>query len=522
MKVFSRFSLKRRAVLVTAAIIFIGLGVNTWFTVNSAVRNYGYKDVLLDRTTVLAESAKRDLDKALGFGLSLDGLDGVGARLRMLTEQNTDLAYVMVVGPDGMVLHSSSAEDEKTVMADEGTRRALAAGNAMTQTTTYRGAVVHERVVPLLDLQESKAGVLRAAIRDSAVSRPVRSMLLWSLVSMVMVFLVSLLPVLLFVERGIVAPIREVSEAATRIAGGDLAAAVTVRSRDEIGSLAGTLNSMAATLQGVVADVMAAADNVASGSQQISFGAAQLSQGTTEQAASAEEASSSVEEMNATIRQNAENALQTEKIAVISAQDAQESGAAVAETVTAMKDIAAKISVIEEIARQTNLLALNAAIEAARAGEHGKGFAVVAAEVRKLAERSQQAAAEIGSLSASSVDVAGRAGGMLAKLIPDIRRTAELVQQISAASREQAGGADQINSAIQQLNRVVQQNAGASEEMASVSSELSSQAEQLQRAVAYFDLGRSGTRTAALPGPAGDGRQQPRLTVQDDAGSDRT
>jgi methyl-accepting chemotaxis protein len=238
----------------------------------------------------------------------------------------------------------------------------------------------------------------------------------------------------------------------------------------------------------VVSDVKSAADNVSSGSQQLSSGAGQLSQGTTEQAASAEEASSSVEEMNATIRQNADNAMQTEKIARKSANDALESGKAVSEAVHAMKDIAGKISIIEEIARQTNLLALNAAIEAARAGEHGKGFAVVAAEVRKLAERSQVAAAEISHLSGTSVGVAEQAGAMLARLVPDIQKTSELVQEISAASKEQAGGADQINSSIQQLNQVVQQNAGAAEEMSSTAEELSSQATQLMETIAFFKV----------------------------------
>jgi methyl-accepting chemotaxis protein len=234
----------------------------------------------------------------------------------------------------------------------------------------------------------------------------------------------------------------------------------------------------------VLGGVKDAADNVSVGSQQLSTSTEQLSQGTTEQAASAEEASSSVEELNATIRQTADNAQQTEKIALKSAADATESGRAVVESVTAMKDIATKISIIEEIARQTNLLALNAAIEAARAGEHGKGFAVVASEVRKLAERSQAAAREISKQSAASVMVADNAGQMLAKLVPDIQKTAELVQEISAATREQTSGANQINQALQQLNAVIQQNAGAAEEMAATAEELSSQAEQLYAGIA--------------------------------------
>ncbi len=279
---------------------------------------------------------------------------------------------------------------------------------------------------------------------------------------------------------------------AQNIAAGDLNVTVDILSdRDVLGK---SLQSMVEKLRTVVADVKMSADNVASGSQQLSSGAEQLSQGTTEQAASAEEASSSIEEMNATIRQNADNALQTEKIAQKSANDAIESGKAVNDAVTAMKQIADKISIIEEIARQTNLLALNAAIEAARAGEHGKGFAVVAAEVRKLAERSQVAAAEIGHLSGASVAVSEQAGEMLARLVPDIQKTSDLVQEISAASKEQASGADQINGAIQQLNTVVQQNAGAAEEMSSTAEELASQAEQLKNTIAFFTVSDAGSQ----------------------------
>ncbi len=273
-----------------------------------------------------------------------------------------------------------------------------------------------------------------------------------------------------------------------RLSNGDLMLELTAERNDDIGHLVEAFNKTIAILKSVVSDVKGAADNVASGSQQLSSGSEQLSQGTTEQAASAEEASSSVEEMNATIKQNADNASQTEKIALKSANDATDSGKAVYETVTAMKEIAKKITIIEEIARQTNLLALNAAIEAARAGDHGKGFAVVASEVRKLAERSQKAAAEISELSTTSVEVAEKAGQMLAKLVPDIQKTAELVQEISAASKEQTTGADQINSAIQQLNQVIQQNAGGAEEMSSTAEELSSQAEQLQSTISFFKV----------------------------------
>jgi len=199
-----------------------------------------------------------------------------------------------------------------------------------------------------------------------------------------------------------------------------------------------------------------------------------------------------MEQMGSNINQNADNALQTDKIAIKAAADAGETGKAVTEAVDAMTEIASRISIIEEIARQTNLLALNAAIEAARAGEHGKGFAVVASEVRKLAERSQKAAGEIGELSSSSVSTAQQAGEMLGKLVPDIKKTAELVQEINAASNEQKSGAEQINKAIMQLDTVIQQNASASEEMASTSEELSGQAEQLQSTIEFFRVDGDG------------------------------
>ncbi|NIK89153.1 methyl-accepting chemotaxis protein [Rhizomicrobium palustre] len=273
---------------------------------------------------------------------------------------------------------------------------------------------------------------------------------------------------------------------ATAVASGDLNATAASASNDEITDLINALNKMVAKLKDVIATVTSAAGNVASGSQELSAGAEQLSQGATEQASSTEEASSSVEEMAANIKQNADNASETEKIARQSAEDARASGDAVNNAVNAMQTIAEKILVVQEIARQTDLLALNAAVEAARAGEHGKGFAVVAAEVRKLAERSQSAATEISSLSSDTAKAAQAAGQMLAKLVPDIRRTAELVSEISAASREQNVGADQINMAIQQLDKVTQQNASASEEMSSTSEELAEQAEHLQAAIAYF------------------------------------
>jgi methyl-accepting chemotaxis protein len=301
----------------------------------------------------------------------------------------------------------------------------------------------------------------------------------------------------LFITRTITAPIKEAVGVANSLAQGDLTITVEAKSKDETGQMMEAIRNMVDKLKQVVGDVISAADNVASGSQQLSSTAQQMSQGATEQAASAEEISSSMEEMASSIKQNADNSGQTERIADKSAADATEGGKAVSETVSAMKEIAIKISIIEEISRQTNLLALNAAIEAARAGEHGKGFAVVASEVRKLAERSQAAAGEISTLSTRSVQVAEVAGEKLNKMVPDIQKTAELVQEISASCKEQDTGAEQINLAIQQLDSVIQQNASASEEMASTSEELSGQAELLKDTISFFRIDNNGSRSPA-------------------------
>ncbi|MGC4001330.1 MAG: methyl-accepting chemotaxis protein [Anaeromyxobacter sp.] len=288
---------------------------------------------------------------------------------------------------------------------------------------------------------------------------------------------------------------RGVTRAAQDIAAGNLA--VEVRARSDRDELMKALAAMVAKLSEVVQGVQSAAHNVAGGSQQLNASSEQLSQGATEQASSIEEISSSMEQMSANIRQNADNSTQTEKIASKAAAAAREGGEAVARTVEAMKQIAGKISIIGEISRQTNLLALNAAIEAARAGEHGKGFAVVASEVRKLAERSQKAAGEITELSGTSVAVAEKAGDLLARILPDVQRTAELVLEITSASREQDSGAAQITKAIQQLDQVIQQNASAAEETSATAEELTSQASQLQATIAFFRVD-----AGAAPAPA--------------------
>jgi methyl-accepting chemotaxis protein len=293
----------------------------------------------------------------------------------------------------------------------------------------------------------------------------------------------------LSIIRGITRPLSETLSVAEAVAGGDLRVAIVPRGRDEVAQLQEAMRQMVEKLRQVIGEVRTGAEALASGSVELAATAQGLSQGTSEQAVSVEETTAGLEQMSASITQNAENSRTTEQTALNGAKDAEESGVAVRRTVEVMTTIAGKISIIEDIAYQTNLLALNAAIEAARAGEHGRGFAVVATEVRKLAERSQVAATEINALASSSVEVAQRSGQQLSELVPAIRKTAELVQEVAAASQEQAAGVAQINKAMNQVDQITQRNASAAQELSSTSEEMAAQAEALQVLMQFFLVG---------------------------------
>jgi methyl-accepting chemotaxis protein len=433
------------------------------------------------------------------------------ARLQAVLERATEQGKVLWGKLEGMTAEFRKQDDRiRTLMLGGNTPAALQISTDEARSVTNEiDALLHE-VVALEQTRLKEAEV--SADADYAQTR----LVMISVASAA--FIIAILAafwIAMSISRGL----RNAVQAVQNVSEGDLTRLATITSKDEIGDMLGYVNTMIERLRGVVADALAASDNVSVGSQELSASSETLSQGATEQASAAEEASASMEQMAANIKQNADNAAQTEKIARQSSRDAGTSGEAVNRAVGAMRTIAEKISIVQEIARQTDLLALNAAVEAARAGEHGKGFAVVASEVRKLAERSQAAAAEISALSGDTVHVATEAGEMLNRLVPDIQKTAELVSEISAACREQDIGAAQINEAIQQLDRVTQQNAGASEEMSATSEELAAQAEELQASIAFFKVDQSGAKPMAARKVSPVGKSPVRTPAKKQPGS---
>jgi methyl-accepting chemotaxis protein len=419
------------------------------------------------------------------LSVTLDDLTAIVASIKI-----GERGYVSLVQDDGTLLAEPRAPALifKNVkdLAEKGYAAALSGGPGGTA-ISLAGNRYEAIAMPFKGMGVTAIGLIdrkELAGRIGAV--------LGAIAAIAVVAILAACAVGLLVAGSISRPLRKAVGVAERIAGGGLStgfAPTDLGRRDELGSLANSLEAMAGKLREVIGDIQTAADNLGSGSRQISHAAQDLSSGTTEQAASAEEVASSIEQMSAALKENTDNTQSTEGLSDKAATDATEGGRVVAATAGAMMEIASSIGIIEDIAQQTNLLALNAAIEAARAGESGKGFAVVASEVRKLAERSQKAAGEIASLSADSVAVAEKGGRLLSAMVPDIQKIAFLMRDIVASDREQGSGIDQVGKAIQQLDAVIQRNAAASEELASSSEELAAQAAALRDSVGYFRLG---------------------------------
>jgi len=374
--------------------------------------------------------------------------------------------------------------------------------------TTFGNRDPHETTVTVtrpIRQQKENLGAVTVALSmdsvDAALGRERWNIILRETMGLILLFVV----ITIFMRREILAPLASVADRLREIAqgDGDLTKRIDYTANNEIGAVAQSFNQFVDKLSPVIAQVRQTANAVAAASNQLSSSAEALSRGTSEQACCVEETTSSLEQMNASISQNADNSRQMEQMALSGAKNVEESGQAVLESVDAMKSIAEKITIVEEIAYQTNLLALNAAIEAARAGEHGKGFAVVATEVRKLAERSQSAAQEISSLTESSLRVAERSGMLLTDLVPAIRKTAELVQEVTTASREQGAGVNQVNRAMNQVDQVTQRNAAAAEELTNTAGRLASQAQELQKLMSSFQIDMDNGRAVKVTQPTG-------------------
>ncbi|UCX04804.1 methyl-accepting chemotaxis protein [Shewanella glacialimarina] len=486
------------ALLIVLMLVIIGIGLKELSTVNSIT----YRIVTDDwRKTVLANdiidlanhNAKTRLEllinddpkaqKTLHENLSIN---------KNNVDQKTAELESMIKLPDGKAKMSALKElrvnfqkefDQVNDLLSKGLKQeaiAVMLDDAMPILNDYLAAAA-ELVSFQGSVLEGSAEVSQQSYEDGILAMGIAGLLAF------IVAIVGAILVTKSITRQLGGEPSYVTQVVSLIANGDLQVKVDVKANDT-SSMLFAVNTMVTKLSEIITSIRASADNLSSASEQVSATAQSMSQGASEQAASVEETSASIEQMSASISQNTENAKVTDGMSSKAAKEADEGGIAVQQTVTAMKSIADKISIIDDIAYQTNLLALNAAIEAARAGEHGKGFAVVAAEVRKLAERSQVAAQEIGGVAASSVGLAEKAGKLLDEIVPSIKKTADLVQEISAASEEQSSGAAQINTAMEQLSQITQQSASASEELAATAEEMSSQAELLQDVISFFKV----------------------------------
>ncbi len=447
----------------------------------------------------------------VGADMALTSLSAMAARMKPM-----DGAYTLIVDNDSVRVYHQKAEligkpvGDDTPELKDALRAAIKDGKAyaLTKKNLANGQISYLVYNPIKVGSSDQPWSLGLVLPLSAMLSQLDVLSRFLMIMSILGLLLGTL-VLLLIARSITNPIATARSAALRFAEGDLRLSVAgqeglealSKRKDELGDLASALRDIAHLVGNAVGSIVTAAAEVVSGSDQVSSTAQVISSGATEQAASAEEVSASMEQMGATIKQNSDSSVETENIARASADAASRGGTVVEEAVVAIKEIAGKISIIEEIARQTNLLALNAAIEAARAGEAGKGFAVVASEVRKLAERSQSAAQEITAISGNTVSLAEQARDLIAQIVPDIRRTAELVMEIAASSKEQSSGVDQTTKALSQLDQVIQSNASGSEQLASMSEELSAQARAMQRSLAFFKTDAGSESLDALPAP---------------------
>lgn len=448
-------------VVLTITIVLSGFGLYQYRTLSERMRGS-----LQERADLAAIRLATSLKKAIF------DYDDIMARNVILAEMKLKLISGIFVSEHGSLLYGFARQESGEIVDD---------AEVLPETGYF---TAHEKIVR----DAATLGEVTVFITDHYLRRELQQSLIATAIQVLVLDVLIVLILTLLIRGILLHPLHQAIEFVSRLAEGDLTQTISVDREDEVGVLLQTINQMILKLRKILGDIKHGANNVTSGSLQMSSGALEMAQGATHQAAAAEEASASMEQMAANIRQNAENAHQTEKIALKAAQRAREGGKAVIETVHAMQEISQKILIIEDIVRQTRMLSLNATIEAARAQEHGRGFAVVASEVRGLAERSQTAASEINTLATTSVAIAENAGQMLQKLVPDIEKTSELVQEISAASHEQNTGVGQINKAIQQLDQIIQKNASMSDQMSSTSEELASQAEQLQHAISFFRL----------------------------------
>ncbi len=436
--------------------------VRSWQAIENNAQELGFK------FKVISESARNPRNLAQGQEIAI---------LRTMTEQNKQNHY-QVDTRENVLRYVQRINIESSCLVCHG------------NTTHYSGN--NGKDVLGFQMEDFKVGDTRGGFQFTfsllPMQKKIRTFIIQSTAIGMIIILFIIFFILWSVKKLAINPVRHLRTLMDRIAQGDLNVHAQTKSQDDIGLALNALNLMAKNLHEIISNVIQAAQHVYAGSDQLSSSSQMISQGATEQAASAEEAAASIEEMTQNIAENTDNAIQTEKIASEAAQEAQMGGNAVDEAVAAMKKIAEKIQIIDEISTRTNLLALNASIEAARAGAQGRGFAVVASEVRDLAEKSQIAAGEIIELAQSSVQVADRAGKILLKLVPNIQSTSDLVKKIAHSSQEQSTGANQINTAMRQLDDVVQQNASAAEELASTAEELSGQSKMLLDSTTFFKI----------------------------------